>query len=93
MISASDKTDIPTFYGEWIMNRIRDDYCKMSIHRGKGVARYITQCLFVVFWRERSGSPKRHHGLTTSSHRIHHSHQFLAYLESLRGKEVVQEWP
>jgi hypothetical protein len=29
IISASYKTDIPTFYGEWFMNRLRQGSCKM----------------------------------------------------------------
>ena len=29
IISASYKTDIPTFYGVWFMNRLRAGYCKM----------------------------------------------------------------
>lgn len=29
VISASYKTDIPAFYGEWFMNRLRAGYCKM----------------------------------------------------------------
>ena len=29
IISASYKTDIPTFYGEWFMNRLAAGYCKM----------------------------------------------------------------
>lgn len=29
IISASYKTDIPTFYGEWFMHRLRAGYCKM----------------------------------------------------------------
>ncbi len=29
IISASYKTDIPTFYGEWFMNRVRAGYCKI----------------------------------------------------------------
>ena len=28
IISASYKTDIPTFYGEWFMNRLQAGYCK-----------------------------------------------------------------
>ena len=28
IISASYRTDIPTFYGEWFMNRLRAGYCK-----------------------------------------------------------------
>lgn len=29
IISASYKTDIPTFYGEWFMNRLHAGYCKV----------------------------------------------------------------
>lgn len=29
IISASYKTDIPTFYGQWFMNRLEAGYCKM----------------------------------------------------------------
>ncbi len=29
IISASYKTDIPAFYGEWFLNRLRAGYCKM----------------------------------------------------------------
>ncbi len=29
IISASYKTDIPTFYGDWFMRRLRAGYCKM----------------------------------------------------------------
>lgn len=29
IISASYKTDIPTFYGEWFINRLRAGYCRM----------------------------------------------------------------
>ena len=29
IISASYKTDIPTFYGEWFMNRLQAGFCKM----------------------------------------------------------------
>jgi len=29
IISATYKTDIPTFYGEWFMNRLQASYCKM----------------------------------------------------------------
>lgn len=29
IISASYKTDIPTFYGEWFINRLRAGSCKM----------------------------------------------------------------
>lgn len=37
IISASYKTDIPTFYGEWFMNRLRAGYCKMVNPYGRQV--------------------------------------------------------
>ena len=30
IVSASYRTDIPTFYGAWFMNRLRAGYCKMA---------------------------------------------------------------
>ncbi len=29
IISASYKTDIPAFYGDWFMNRLKAGYCRM----------------------------------------------------------------
>jgi len=29
IVSASYKTDIPAFYGEWFLNRLRAGYCRM----------------------------------------------------------------
>src|SRR6266516_251907 len=37
IISASYKTDIPTFYGEWFMNRLRAGTCKMVNPYGRQV--------------------------------------------------------
>ncbi len=37
IISASYKTDIPTFYGEWFMNRLRAGFCKMVNPYGRQV--------------------------------------------------------
>lgn len=37
IISASYKTDIPTFYGEWFMNRVQAGYCKMVNPYGRQI--------------------------------------------------------
>ena len=37
IISASYKTDIPTFYGEWFMNRLQAGYCKMINPYGRQI--------------------------------------------------------
>ncbi len=39
IISASYKTDIPAFYGEWFINRLRQGYCKMINPYGRQVYR------------------------------------------------------
>jgi hypothetical protein len=39
IISASYKTDIPAFYGEWFLNRLRAGYCKMVNPYGRQVYR------------------------------------------------------
>ena len=37
IISASYKTDIPAFYGEWFMNRLQAGYCKMVNPYGRQI--------------------------------------------------------
>src|SRR5579863_6513788 len=37
IISASYKTDIPAFYGEWFMNRLHAGYCKMINPYGRQI--------------------------------------------------------
>ena len=39
IISASYKTDIPAFYGDWFLNRLRVGYCKMVNPYGRQVYR------------------------------------------------------
>jgi hypothetical protein len=53
IISASYKTDIPTFYGEWFMNRLRAGYCKMVNPYNRRVIRVSLQrdkVDGIVFW-------------------------------------------
>jgi len=53
IISASYKTDIPTFYGEWFMRRLRAGYCKMINPYGRqvyAVALDRPSVSGVVFW-------------------------------------------
>jgi hypothetical protein len=58
IISASYKTDIPTFYGEWFMNRLRAGYCKMVNPYNRRVIRVSLQRETVdgiVFWTKNVG--------------------------------------
>ncbi len=58
IISASYRTDIPTFYGEWFMNRLRAGYCKTVSPYGR---RFYTIDLTpervdgFVFWTKNIG--------------------------------------
>ncbi len=58
IISASYKTDIPTFYGEWFMNRLQAGYCKMVNPYGRQIYRVdLTpeQVDGFVFWTKNIG--------------------------------------
>jgi hypothetical protein len=63
IISASYKTDIPSFYGEWFMNRLRAGYCKMVNPYNR---RAITVPLHhdavdgIVFWTKNVGPFLKH---------------------------------
>ena len=53
IVSASYKTDIPTFYGDWFMNRLRSGYCKMVNPYSKEIVRVSLDRESVdafVFW-------------------------------------------
>lgn len=58
IISASYKTDIPAFYGEWFMNRLRAGYCSMVNPYGRQVYRVSLLPEDVdgfVFWTRNAG--------------------------------------
>ena len=53
IISASRRTDIPAFYTDWFMNRIRDGFCHSINPFGGQVYRVSLRpedCLAIVFW-------------------------------------------
>ena len=58
IISASYKTDIPAFYGEWFLNRLRAGYCKMVNPYGRQVYQVSLRREDVdgiVFWTKNLG--------------------------------------
>jgi hypothetical protein len=58
IISASYKTDIPAFYGDWLMNRLRAGYCKMVNPYSKTAYRISLRQADVdgiVFWTKNLG--------------------------------------
>ena len=63
IISASYKTDIPTFYGEWFMNRLNAGYCKMVNPYSQQVYRIDLTPHSVdgfVFWTKNVGPFLKH---------------------------------
>ena len=63
IISASYKTDIPTFYGEWFANRLRAGYCKVVNPYNKVISRVSLLPQDVdgfVFWTKNIGPFLKH---------------------------------
>jgi hypothetical protein len=63
IISASYKTDIPTFYGEWFINRLRAGYCKMVNPYNRRVIRVslLPEAVDgIVFWTKDVGPFLKH---------------------------------
>jgi hypothetical protein len=63
IVSASYKTDIPTFYGEWFANRLRAGYCKVVNPYNKIISRVSLRPEDVdgfVFWTKNVGPFIKH---------------------------------
>lgn len=63
IISASYKTDIPCFYGQWFMNRLQAGYCKMVNPYSRQVYRVSLAPPDVdgfIFWTKNLGPFLRH---------------------------------
>lgn len=63
IVSASYKTDIPTFYGEWFMNRLRAGYCGMINPHNRVPIRVLLTPNDVdglVFWTKNIGPFLQH---------------------------------
>ncbi|MEQ8818809.1 MAG: DUF1848 domain-containing protein [Sumerlaeia bacterium] len=64
IISASYKTDIPAFYGDWFINRVRAGYCLVrNPHNSSQIARVDLRPQAVggvVFWTKNFGPFMRH---------------------------------
>ncbi|MFZ4659652.1 MAG: DUF1848 domain-containing protein [Caldilineaceae bacterium] len=63
IVSASYKTDIPTFYGDWFINRLRAGYCKMVNPHNQQASRVDLSRETVdgfVFWTKNIGPFLKH---------------------------------
>ena len=58
IIRADRRTDIPAFYAEWFMNRIRAGYCTVpnpfNRNRVSAVSLRPEDVEVIVFWRSRT---------------------------------------
>src|SRR5512137_902137 len=61
IISASRATDIPAFYADWFMHRLRAGFVKW-VNRFNGQSRYVTfeRAKAVVFWTKNAAPMVRH---------------------------------
>jgi hypothetical protein len=63
IISASYKTDIPAFYGDWVLNRLRDGYCMVVNPYNARISRVPLDRASVdgiVFWTKNAGPFLKH---------------------------------
>ena len=64
IISASRRTDIPAFYSEWFMGRIKAGWCDsvnpFNIHQRKRIDLSPDNIACIVFWTRFSGPLKKH---------------------------------
>lgn len=95
IISASYKTDIPTFYGEWFMNRLRAGYCKMVNPYGRQV---YTASLAqedvdgIVFWTKNIGPFMQHlPGLHERGYPFVVQHTINGYPRELESRVIDYE--
>ena len=54
LISASRRTDIPAFYAPWLMNRLREGYCKVpnpfNAHQVQRISLMPEEVEVIIFW-------------------------------------------
>ncbi len=86
VISASRRTDIPAFYPDWFMNRIRAEFCHWLNPFGGQVYRTslaLNDCIAIVFWT-RNPNPLMPHlaELDRRGHKYFFSYTILGYPRS-----------
>ena len=84
ILSASRRTDIPTFHGEWFMNRLREGYVltrnpmnHSQIHR-LPLSPDVVDC--IVFWTKNAAPFEKHlHELDQMGYRYYFQHSLTPY--------------
>jgi len=93
IISASYKTDLPAFYGEWFMRRLQAGYCQMRNAYSRQVSRVSLAREAVdgfVFWTKNVGPFLKHldaeHSTKRHSVGVSHFQTFLVLRVPDRAK-------
>ena len=83
VVSVSRRTDIPAFYTEWFMNRVRDGFCHWMNPFGGQVYRVSLRpedCLALVFWTRNARPIMRHlDALSAGGHRFYFQYTINGY--------------
>ena len=92
IISASYKTDIPAFYGEWFMGRLRAGFCKMVNPYSRRAIRVSLLPQDVdgfIFWTKNVGPFMKHlHEVQTLGHPFVVQHTITGYPRALEQAVV-----
>lgn len=91
IISASRRTDIPAFYSEWLMNRIRAGFLltrnPFNYHQISRVSLLAEDIDVLVFWTRNPGKLLPHlTALTTAGYRYYFQFTITGYPPSLEEK-------
>ncbi|MHB0979135.1 MAG: DUF1848 domain-containing protein [Thermoleophilia bacterium] len=83
VVSVSRRTDIPAFYTEWFMNRVRAGFCHWMNPFGGQVYRVSLRpedCLALVFWTRNARPLMRHlDALSAEGHRFYFHYTINGY--------------
>ncbi len=91
IISASRRTDIPAFYSEWFMNRIRTGYCTVANPFNANQRAHVSlkpqDVQVIVFWT-RNPQPLIKHlpDLDQKGYRYYFQYTMIGYPESIDSK-------
>lgn len=95
IISASRRTDIPAYYSEWFMNRIRAGYCcvqnPMNANQISRVSLLPSDVDVIVFWTKNARPLMPHlDELDAQEYRYYFQHTLTGYPRSLEPRTPPQ---
>jgi len=89
VISASRRTDIPAFYSEWMINRLRDGECYFSNPFNSRVYRISLRpedCFAIVFWTRNPNPLEKYlDEIIAMGHRFYFQFSILGYPKQIES--------